>query len=705
MSKKILLVEDEALIALSEARMLEKHGFEVSIVHSGEKSLEAVAADPSISLILMDIDLGQGIDGTEAAEKILAQHDLPVVFLSSHTEPEVVEKTEGITSYGYIVKNSGETVMLASIRMAFRLWESEDKFRKAFEYASLGMALTAPSGELLQVNEAFAAMLGYSIEEIFSLNFVQLTYPDDIELSIAHLEAMLAGNSDHSRFTKRYISKDGDIVWADINTMLLRNAEGEPLHFVTHAQDITVSKLMQAELTRQREQYDLLLRSAPVPILVAQDGKYVYSNPSAAELLNYASAQELVETPIEQTISKASQGRIHERMQNIHAGLKNPPVEMDFVCKEGKTLCCESTSIPITFNDAPAALIISRDLTEQKKVEAELKESRDKIASILKAAPTGIGVVQGRKERKIIEVNEKLCAMTGYSREELVGEPARIFYASQEDFEYVGSEKYRQIDKQGSGSVETRWQKKDGSIIEVLLASSPIHPADISQGVTFTAMDITNSKQTERNLRNTLNEKDFLMRELNHRIKNNLLMVSSLISLKDAEIEDDLSDLKHRIDAIRLVHEKLQQYKEINRIEVKEYFQELLETLFASTTDRKVQIINSIESVVISTKTAIALGLIINEIATNAVKYGFNSEEKPRFFVGLTENKTEHSHNLTLSNSGNPFPDDIEIENADTSGLQLVSILVQQLEGSLDLERRPFTTFTIRFPVETGFLQ
>ena len=704
-SKKILLVEDEALIALSEARMLEKHGFEVSIVHSGEKSLEAVAADPSISLILMDIDLGQGIDGTEAAEKILAQHDLPVVFLSSHTEPEVVEKTEGITSYGYIVKNSGETVMLASIRMAFRLWESEDKFRKAFEYASLGMALTAPSGELLQVNEAFAAMLGYSIEEIFSLNFVQLTYPDDIELSIAHLEAMLAGNSDHSRFTKRYISKDGDIVWADINTMLLRNAEGEPLHFVTHAQDITVSKLMQAELERQREQYDLLLRSAPVPILVAQDGKYVYSNPSAAELLNYASAQELVETPIEQTISKASQGRIHERMQNIHAGLKNPPVEMDFVCKEGKTLCCESTSIPITFNDAPAALIISRDLTEQKKVEAELKESRDKIASILKAAPTGIGVVQGRKERKIIEVNEKLCAMTGYSREELVGEPARIFYASQEDFEYVGSEKYRQIDKQGSGSVETRWQKKDGSIIEVLLASSPIHPADISQGVTFTAMDITNSKQTERNLRNTLNEKDFLMRELNHRIKNNLLMVSSLISLKDAEIEDDLSDLKHRIDAIRLVHEKLQQYKEINRIEVKEYFQELLETLFASTTDRKVQIINSIESVVISTKTAIALGLIINEIATNAVKYGFNSEEKPRFFVGLTENKTEHSHNLTLSNSGNPFPDDIEIENADTSGLQLVSILVQQLEGSLDLERRPFTTFTIRFPVETGFLQ
>lgn len=703
MSKKILLVEDEALIALSEARMLAKHGFEVSTVYSGEKSLEAVASDLDISLILMDIDLGKGMDGTEAAERILAQHDLPIVFLTSHTEPAVVQKTEGITSFGYIVKNSGETVLLASIRMAFRLWESEDKFRKAFEHTSVGMVLTSPSGELLRVNKAFAAMLGYSEREIFSANFAQLTHPDDVEMSIEQVETMLAGKSDHSRFTKRYIRKDGDVVWADINTMLLCDSEGEPLHFVTHAQDITESKIMQEELDRQRQQYDLLLRSVPTPILVVQEGTYVYSNPSAAELLGYASAQELIGTPIEHTIPEGSQRRIRERMKNIEAGLRNPSIEIDIYRKDGKTLCCESSSLPITFNSSPAALIISRDLTTQKKAEAELKESRDKIASILKAAPTGIGVVQGRKERTIIEANEKLCAMTGYTREELIGEPARIFYASQEDFEYVGSVKYRQIDAQGSGSVETRWQKKDGTIMEVLLASSPIHPSDISLGVTFTVMDITADKLTERDLRKTLNEKDFLMRELNHRIKNNLSMVSSLISLKDAEIEEDLSDLKHRIDAIRLVHEKLQQYKHIDRIEVRDYFQELLETLFASTTDRDVHIINSIERVTISPKTAIALGLIINEIATNAVKYGFNSEEA-RFTVGLVKENANYLYNLSLSNSGNPFPDEIDIENTETSGMQLISILVNQLEGSLELEKRPSPKFTIRFPVETSFL-
>src|SRR6056297_2275161 len=133
MSKKILLVEDEALIAMSEAQMLKKHGYEVITVYSGEKAMEAVDSDPKISLILMDIDLGKGIDGTEAAEKILTRHDIPIAFLSSHTEPEVVDKTEGITSYGYIVKNSGETVLLASIQMAFRLYEAHLELKQKEE--------------------------------------------------------------------------------------------------------------------------------------------------------------------------------------------------------------------------------------------------------------------------------------------------------------------------------------------------------------------------------------------------------------------------------------------------------------------------------------------------------------------------------------------------------------------------------------------
>ncbi len=123
--KTILLVEDERLIALAEKRTLENHGYTVVTVNTGEKAIEYVHSGDDIDLILMDIDLGAGIDGTEAAETILRDRDIPLAFLSAHTDPETVEKTEGITSYGYILKNSGDTVLLASIRMAFRLYEAK----------------------------------------------------------------------------------------------------------------------------------------------------------------------------------------------------------------------------------------------------------------------------------------------------------------------------------------------------------------------------------------------------------------------------------------------------------------------------------------------------------------------------------------------------------------------------------------------------
>lgn len=129
-AQKLLLVEDQGIIALAQKKILQKYGYSVVLAHSAEQAVQTAAREPELSLILMDIDLGDGPDGAEAAERILAKRDIPIVFLSAHTEPEVVEKTEGITSYGYIVKNSGETVLLASIRMAFRLHEEKRKTKQ-----------------------------------------------------------------------------------------------------------------------------------------------------------------------------------------------------------------------------------------------------------------------------------------------------------------------------------------------------------------------------------------------------------------------------------------------------------------------------------------------------------------------------------------------------------------------------------------------
>ena len=122
--KTILLVEDQAVIAIAQTNLLKKNGYDVIVAHNGEEAVRLTNNNSAIDLILMDIDLGKGIDGTEAAQRILAENEVPIVFLSNHTEKEIVAKTEKITSYGYVVKNSGETVLDASIKMAFKLFDA-----------------------------------------------------------------------------------------------------------------------------------------------------------------------------------------------------------------------------------------------------------------------------------------------------------------------------------------------------------------------------------------------------------------------------------------------------------------------------------------------------------------------------------------------------------------------------------------------------
>ena len=128
--KIILLVEDEAVIAMAEKRALQKHGFQVLTAPSGEKAIEMAGQAERVDLILMDINLGRGMDGTEAAEIILRERDIPVIFLSNYTQREVVEKTNKVTSYGYVVKDSGEAVLITSIDIEFRLHEAYQQVKK-----------------------------------------------------------------------------------------------------------------------------------------------------------------------------------------------------------------------------------------------------------------------------------------------------------------------------------------------------------------------------------------------------------------------------------------------------------------------------------------------------------------------------------------------------------------------------------------------
>ena len=142
-----------------------------------------------------------------------------------------------------------------------------------------------------------------------------------------------------------------------------------------------------------------------------------------------------------------------------------------------------------------AAVAAQRRYVRRRQVERELRANEQRLASIFRAAPVGIGVVS---HRVLTQVNDRVCEIAGRSREELIGRSARILYPDDREFEWVGTEKYRQIAERGTGTVETRWQRGDGRIIDVLLSSTPLDPGDLETGVTFTALDISERKRAER---------------------------------------------------------------------------------------------------------------------------------------------------------------------------------------------------------------
>jgi two-component sensor histidine kinase len=240
--------------------------------------------------------------------------------------------------------------------------------------------------------------------------------------------------------------------------------------------------------------------------------------------------------------------------------------------------------------------------------------------------------------------------------------------------------------------------RPDGSRWWGLFAGARI---DDNEAVEF-CIDITERKKMEQELEEAVNAKHQLMRELNHRVKNNLYLVSNLILLKDASLGEsaDLSDIRGHMSTIMNLHERLCEQDAVRQVEFEPYVRSLLTDVFSFCVHGKVDLAVQSEVASLSADTAATLGLILNEIATNAMKHGYEEGVPPSFSVSLKEVSGASEYVMTASQNGRPFPDDAMLPESGSSGMGLVQMLVSQLKGDLQLERRSPPTFRIRFPRE-----
>jgi PAS domain S-box-containing protein len=257
---------------------------------------------------------------------------------------------------------------------------------------------------------------------------------------------------------------------------------------------------IQVELERARDRYEHLYDFAPAAYFtVTEKGTVAAANVTAATLLG-AQRKALVGRMFSRFIQPEDQGVWYLHRKSLLETGDFQSFQLRLVKNDGGQLYVnlECTRDEDSDSGLKQIRIVAVDITERKRGEEALRNSEAKMMSIFRAAPIGIGVVSNRAFQ---DVNDRLCELTGYSRDELVGESSRVLYSTDEDYEYVGTEKYRQIEESGTGTVETRFQRKDGKVIDVLLSSTPIDPNDVSLGITFTALDITERKQAEQILK------------------------------------------------------------------------------------------------------------------------------------------------------------------------------------------------------------
>ncbi|HMK46201.1 MAG TPA: sensor histidine kinase, partial [Methanocella sp.] len=215
--------------------------------------------------------------------------------------------------------------------------------------------------------------------------------------------------------------------------------------------------------------------------------------------------------------------------------------------------------------------------------------------------------------------------------------------------------------------------------------------------------DVTDQKMAESALRESLNEKDMLLREIHHRVKNNLQVISSMISLQiDASTDDAIGNVlevcRDRIKSMALIHERLYLTDNFTRINFGDYVRKLASYLSHYHKDKAENISLTIDAddILLGIDTAIPCGLIVNELLTNSMKYAFPDDRKGEILVRLTTGENGH-HRLIVADNGVGMPPEIDITKTQTLGLQLVTLLADQLEGAVSIDSKGGAKFTITF--------
>lgn len=603
----------------------------------------------------------------------------------------------------YNAKGEIETLLLVNRditkhkKAEIALKESEERFRSLINNSSDLIRILDKDGRIIFDSPSSKRILGYFEGYFIGKNPLNFVHPDDLERVKMNLCEVYEKRNPEIPTEFRIRRADGEYIPVE---SVFQNLIGVPgIDGVV----VTTHPVIERKRTENMLQFqaNILTNVRDCVIVYDLQGRIIYWNNGAETIYGYCE-EEIIGKNIK--ILYLNRDKCHFK-PDLERILKLGEYNGEW---EGKRKNGSKVHVDVRetiMYDANGKMIgvigVSKDISDRKKAEKRIKRSEAYYRTIFENTGTATIIIE--EDTTISLVNAEFEKLYEYSKEEIEGKKSWKEFVAPDYKDKI--EKYhnlRRIDPNlAPRNYELKFIDKYGNIKDIFTTVAIIPGTKKSL---ISLLDITDNKIAENKIKESLMEKEVLLREIHHRVKNNLQIISSLLNLQTrcVEGEESISVLKesqNRVKTMAMVHEKLYQSEDLKDINFKEYIESLVSDLFYSygvkkgTIDLKIDM----DNLEIDIDTAIPCGLIVNELVTNSLKYAFpcpNDENIVK--VGLQKLQKDN-FKLVVSDNGVGLPEDLDIENVETLGLKMVTILVNQLKGTLEMDKTTGTEFRITF--------
>lgn len=475
------------------------------------------------------------------------------------------------------------------------------------------------------------------------------------------------------------------------------NARREVVGSVHTAKDITERKLAEQALKESEGKFRILFESATDAILILDmEGNFIDINKTAHERLGY-SKEEMLSMHLSKLDTPEFADKIPVRIEQLKQ-LGQHVFESAHQRKDGTSMPVEINTRIIDFHGKKAMLSVIRDITERKRTEEKLRETNTMLQTLIQAIPDVV-FFKDAQNRYLI-ANRAMEEFTGLSQGQLAGKtdkellPPDLAEDCRKSDEMVAAtlkvvrfeEQYTRVEKKG--------------FVDTIKA--PVF--DVSgnlAGLVGVSRDITERKQMEEDLRRSSREKDTLLQEIHHRVKNNMQVISSMLKLQARTIDEPrmaaiFEDCQSRIRSMALVHEELYQSRNLSQIDIKHYINALLHGLSSSVYKKAtVRFKVAVDDLFFNIDTAIPCGLIITELVTNSFKHAFPKQAEGEVSIEL--HRKDDMFHLSVKDNGVGLPPGFDLAKTQSLGLQLIYTLARQLVGTVEMKSVHGTEVNIAF--------